>query len=130
MTRIALVLGLLTALVLSGNALACSCAIGDPRDRLADVDAAFVGVLLDRVVDGDQAIHTFRVEDAVKGELGETVQVRSHRDGATCGLEVPVGERPPVIDAYRELAGRTVAAYWKKLPDPADHPVFRLEPIA
>lgn len=37
-------------------------------------------------------------------------------------------ERPPVIAAYRALAGKTVEAYWRKLPDPADHPVFRLDP--
>jgi hypothetical protein len=41
--------------------------------------------------------------------------------------EVPVEQRPPIIDAYRAKAGRTVEAYWKKLPDPADHPVFRIE---
>jgi hypothetical protein len=41
--------------------------------------------------------------------------------------EIPVEERPPVIAAYRAKAGRTVEAYWKKLPDPVDHPVFRLE---
>jgi len=42
-------------------------------------------------------------------------------------LELPVAERPPVIAAYRAKAGRTVETYWKRLPDPADHPVFRLE---
>ena len=42
--------------------------------------------------------------------------------------EVPVEERAPVIEAYRAKAGRTVEAYWKKLPDPVDHPVFRLAP--
>jgi hypothetical protein len=42
--------------------------------------------------------------------------------------EVSENQRPPVIDAYRAKAGRTVTTYWKKLPDPADHPVFRLEP--
>jgi hypothetical protein len=41
--------------------------------------------------------------------------------------EVPVAERPPLIDAYRKRAGREVERYFKKLPDPADHPVFRLE---
>ena len=44
--------------------------------------------------------------------------------------EVPVEERPPIIDAYRQMAGRGVAGYWKKLPDPVDHPVFRIEPVA
>jgi deazaflavin-dependent oxidoreductase (nitroreductase family) len=43
-------------------------------------------------------------------------------------IEVPAAERAPIIEAYRAKAGRTVEAYWKKLPDPADHPVFRLEP--
>ena|SRR5712691_8884592 len=41
--------------------------------------------------------------------------------------EVPVAERPPIIDAYRKAAGR-VEQYWRTLPDPADHPVFRIEP--
>jgi len=42
--------------------------------------------------------------------------------------EVPVAEREPVITAYRKKAGREVEQYWKKLPDPADHPLFRLTP--
>ena len=43
-------------------------------------------------------------------------------------VEVPVAERPPVLDAYRAKAGRMVETYWKRLPDPADHPTFRLDP--
>jgi hypothetical protein len=43
--------------------------------------------------------------------------------------EVPVTERDAIITAYREKAGKTVDAYWKKLPDASDHPVFRLEPV-
>jgi deazaflavin-dependent oxidoreductase (nitroreductase family) len=41
--------------------------------------------------------------------------------------EVPVEERPPIIAAYRRVAGKTVTAYFTTLPDPADHPVFRIE---
>jgi hypothetical protein len=41
--------------------------------------------------------------------------------------EVPADERGPIIDEYRKKAGKTVDAYWKKLPEPADHPTFRLE---
>jgi deazaflavin-dependent oxidoreductase (nitroreductase family) len=41
--------------------------------------------------------------------------------------ELPVEERPPVIAAYRAKAGKEVDRYFGKLPDPADHPVFRLE---
>jgi deazaflavin-dependent oxidoreductase (nitroreductase family) len=69
---------------------------------------------------------------------GETQWVRNVRVNAAVTLagkqgsrsyqaaEVPVPERSPIIEAYRKKAGRTVAAYWKKLPDDADHPVFRL----
>lgn len=49
-------------------------------------------------------------------------------DGAaefTC-TEVPVEARPPVLSAYRAKAGKTVEGYFRKLPDPADHPVFAL----
>lgn len=44
--------------------------------------------------------------------------------------EVPIAERPPIIEAYRPVAGRVVEGYFKQLPDPADHPVFRLDPLA
>jgi len=40
--------------------------------------------------------------------------------------ELPLEERPPVIAAYRAKVGREVQTYFEKLPDPADHPVFRL----
>jgi deazaflavin-dependent oxidoreductase (nitroreductase family) len=43
-------------------------------------------------------------------------------------VEVPVEQREPIIAAYREKAGRTVETYWRKRPDPGDHPTFRLEP--
>lgn len=42
--------------------------------------------------------------------------------------EVPVAERDPIISAYRAKAGRAVVTYWKSLPNPQDHPTFRLEP--
>jgi deazaflavin-dependent oxidoreductase (nitroreductase family) len=51
-------------------------------------------------------------------------------DATRRAVELPLGEREPVIAAYRAKAGKTVETYWQKLPDPADHPVFRLEPTA
>ncbi len=94
MTRLAVLLAALAAgLVLAGAALACSCAPVDARDALERSDGAIVGTLTERVVDGEEAVHTFQVETAVKGAIGATVNVRSHRDGATCGLEIPVGGR-------------------------------------
>ena len=41
--------------------------------------------------------------------------------------EVPVAERPAIIIAYRAVAGRAVKSLFEALPDPADHPVFRIE---
>ena len=49
---------------------------------------------------------------------------------AFIGMEVHPEQREPVIEAYREKAGKTVDGYFKKLPDAADHPVFMLEPAA
>jgi len=50
-------------------------------------------------------------------------------DGAPyTATEVPVHDRAPIIAVFRPLAGRVVEAYWRKLPDDADHPVFALTP--
>jgi hypothetical protein len=43
-------------------------------------------------------------------------------------VEIPVAGRAPILDAYRAKAGRMVDTYWKRLPDAADHPTFRLDP--
>ena len=42
--------------------------------------------------------------------------------------EISVAERPPILEAYQELAGRAVKSHFDALPDPVDHPTFRLEP--
>jgi len=42
--------------------------------------------------------------------------------------ETPVENRQPILDAYKLNAGNIVEAYFCKLPDPADHPVFTLPP--
>jgi len=43
-------------------------------------------------------------------------------------VEVEGEARDRVVAAYRDRMGRRAAAYFATLPDPADHPVFRLEP--
>ncbi len=58
-----------------------------------------------------------------KGELWSRAANEPFR-----ATEVPVDERPPIIAAYRSAAGKIVDAYFAKLPDPVDHPVFRTEP--
>jgi deazaflavin-dependent oxidoreductase (nitroreductase family) len=54
---------------------------------------------------------------------------RRGRSTAYTAEELPVAERPPVIAAFREQHPRVTRAYFAKLPDPADHPVFRLTPV-
>lgn len=46
--------------------------------------------------------------------------------GPFSAIEVPVEGRGQIIAAYREKAGKTVEAYWEKLPDDEDHPTFRI----
>jgi hypothetical protein len=43
-------------------------------------------------------------------------------------VEVPVAERAPLLEAYLARYGNmpTVAGVLRTLPDPADHPVFRI----
>lgn len=41
--------------------------------------------------------------------------------------ELPVAERPPMLAVYQDVAGKAVESHFKALPDPADHPVFRIE---
>lgn len=92
------------ALFMGGRAaLACSCAMGDPRTSLARSDAAFVGRLVSREApkgegngvysSAEQVTYTFSVERSVKGDLGKTVDVESAANGASCGIEAGVGQR-------------------------------------
>lgn len=74
-------------------ARACSCAM--PTDIQAWVDeseAAFVGTLIDRHDGlqgqfGQESIFVFEVEEWVKGDAGDVIEVRSASDGAACGFE-------------------------------------------
>jgi len=74
-------------------------------------------------------------EHYIVSTRGESQWVRNIRDAAGGeidgeafrAVEIPAAEREPIIAAYREKAGRSTNTYWKKLPDPADHPVFRID---
>jgi deazaflavin-dependent oxidoreductase (nitroreductase family) len=43
-------------------------------------------------------------------------------------VEVPDAERAPIIDAYLARWGSQVKSQFSQLPDPAEHPVFRMAP--
>jgi deazaflavin-dependent oxidoreductase (nitroreductase family) len=72
---------------------------------------------------------------------GETGWSRNLRDARECALkikgneqryratEVPPAERAPVIAAYVARWGNQTRGQFEQLPDPTDHPTFRLDPI-
>jgi len=76
----------------------------------------------------------------VTSPRGETGWSRNLRVSGECWLridgreqhcragEVPVSERPPIIAAYVQKWGNQTRPQFDRLPDPLDHPTFRLEP--
>jgi F420H(2)-dependent quinone reductase len=65
---------------------------------------------------------------------GESQWVKNVRANPTVTLngksyvarETPTAERPPILTAYQQKAGKAVVGYFRQLPDPTDHPVFAL----
>jgi len=58
-------------------------------------------------------------------------QLRFH--GATTpfrAVEIEGLDRDRIVATYRAKQGRTVEGFFRELPEPADHPVFRVEPLA
>jgi hypothetical protein len=60
------------------------------------------------------------------GECSLKVKGSARRYRAT---EVPVPDRPPLIAAYLDRWGNQTRGQFAKLPNPADHPAFRLDPL-
>jgi deazaflavin-dependent oxidoreductase (nitroreductase family) len=101
--------------------------------------------VLGRTTGEEQTIPVIPVEvdgtRYVVSTRGEAEWVRNVRAAATVELrrkgtvtrfratEVAVEARPPILDEYRKVAGRTVKTYFESLPDAADHPVFAIEPL-
>ena len=59
---------------------------------------------------------------------GRLTLTQRGRSTAWTAVEVPVDQRAPVLSAWRRKAGWTVEVYFRRRPDPADHPVFRIDP--
>lgn len=87
LTALMLAAGIL--LFVPAQARACSCGgIGDVGAAVDDAEGAFVGTLIDRRDAGNfEAIYVFEVEQWVKGDAGDVIEVRSASDGAGCGFE-------------------------------------------
>ena len=43
--------------------------------------------------------------------------------------DVPIEERAAIIAAYRKLVPKSIGSMFDSIPDVADHPTFRIEPI-
>jgi len=81
------------SLVLAADASACTCAPVDLERDLPKADGAMIGSVLERSVTGTAARYRFRVEQIYKGDVEERAVVFSAADGASCGLELAVGQR-------------------------------------
>ncbi|HYI46062.1 MAG TPA: hypothetical protein VE174_11460 [Actinomycetota bacterium] len=115
--RVIVVLTVTACLLALGlPAKACSCYRGDPYEAFANSDGAFIGEFVssydpdppepgEYYSSGDPIIYTFRVEEAAKGEFGDTVDVEAARDGASCGLEVSPGESYGLLLYQTESGG-------------------------
>jgi hypothetical protein len=94
------------------QAMACSCAQMSRAEALSNADVAFVGVVaaIDDpsvapiVGSGDALRYSFAVEEAIKGELSNSVGVLSARSGAGCGQEFALAQRWRVF-AYVDETG-------------------------
>jgi hypothetical protein len=82
----------------------CSCMEPDPYGGLVEADGAFVGALVDvdrnlgPIYDSSTLVdHEFDVEAALKGDIGQTIVVKSAADGGSCGFEMPVGRRVGIL---------------------------------
>jgi deazaflavin-dependent oxidoreductase (nitroreductase family) len=60
-----------------------------------------------------------------RGELRGRGRVEPFR-----AIEIPDNEKPRVIEAYLARWGYQVKGYFKALPNPADHPVLRIERLS
>jgi len=83
---------------------ACTCMQPDPYAGLVEADGAFVGTLVyvDRnlgpVYDSSTLVDfEFEVEESLKGDIRDTIVVKSAADGASCGFEMPVGQRVGIL---------------------------------
>lgn len=93
---------LLVTIASAAPAWGCSCIAPDAQEMLASHDFAFVGSIVDKQPLGNgqfggEALYTFQVSGWAKGNLGETVSVRSADNGAACGYELAAGQEAAIF---------------------------------
>jgi hypothetical protein len=118
---------LVAGLALAADASACSCLPVDLARDLPRADGAFVGTVLERRTTEASVLLLFRVEQAYKGDIDARIEVETARDGASCGLDLPVGERVGLLlerdgDLWRSsLCSRADPADFLALTDVEDN---------
>ena len=70
---------------------------------------------------------TYWVRNLWAAGQGELRMRGTHQDFRA--VELQGDQRDRVVAAYRDFMGRRSQQYFAKLPSPADHPVFRVEPF-
>jgi deazaflavin-dependent oxidoreductase (nitroreductase family) len=58
---------------------------------------------------------------------GGQLQYGRRRTEPFTATEVPDEEKPPIIEAYQQRWGGQVRSQFEALPNPADHPVFKID---
>ena len=77
-------------------ASACTCVRSDPRDQLNESDAAFIGEFVSKRADPNdefQSIYTFEVQEPIKGDLTQSIEVTSGSNEGSCGFTLEPGQR-------------------------------------
>ena len=76
-----------------------------------------------------EAVNSFHLELRARNLRADARGELRSRKGvdAFTATEVADADKPPIIDAYLARWGSQVKGQFAKLPDPAQHPVFRLD---
>jgi hypothetical protein len=85
------------SLAAAAEAYACTCAPVDLERDLPRADGAIVGTVLERRTSEAAVLLLFRVEQVYKGDIDNQIEVETARDGASCGIELGVGERTGLL---------------------------------
>jgi deazaflavin-dependent oxidoreductase (nitroreductase family) len=83
-------------------------------------------------LEGDRYLMAVRGETEwvrnMRAAGGGELRRRGKADPFRATEVVDPDERARIVSAYLDRWGRQVKAQFAKLPDPADHPIFRIEP--
>lgn len=109
----AVVAALSIVVVGAGPSFACSCVMAGTATHVKWADVVVTGTLLDRVPpekkrlmsSTDPATYVVAVDGVFKGEAAPVIEIRSHNDGASCGLELVAEDKRYVFFAGYESKG-------------------------